>query len=526
MAFTADLGLAGLHPLLYTIELNRTSAVLALESAQGTGTITFDKGRIVDARCGAAEGAEALSVILEWTDGTLRLEAFAAPATRTVEGPNSAVLVVVPTLAREPNPEAKIEGDGQEFSLVHLLELFHFSGAKVRVAVEGGELVLARGTLADARFGEHTGSEALFRVLERGSVPFRAKAEPAAVERTEAPLHAELVGALGKVSDARFLLRRGADDEIAVLRSLVEDLNAGHISREVRIALARRLMPGPSVTPPETLSRLCLDEDETVRSAAKETVETLDLEVLLVLMASPATPMPLLRHLIEVYRSDAEVLAAAAGNPALEEELAVRLAQMADVTVAEALLHSKWGNAVSVREALGRDSGTTGRMARSHEAAEAAKAPVAANAPAGGGKIAKRRPLNTLSLKEQLFLAAGGNQRQQLTLVCSPTPAVACAVITSPRMNDNTAMSIAQLTTANSDALRELVGQKRYSNQYPIARMLAFNPKCPAGAALEVLSRLKDHDLKSLSKSTGVADTVRSAAARMLAQREERRKMK
>lgn len=533
MTLQATLPFVRTRDLLLLLELNRRDAVIAVEGASVAGRIAVEQGRIVDARVGDVTGTAALAPLLAEASGTLRLEPFAEPPARTVDFKGAAELGAAPK-GPLSDDEGTIEGDGALPTIAELLELLLLNGRNARVRYEGGELLVARGTLVEAKASGKHGEDALFALLDQAKVAFTAAPEPAALPAPERPLHAALVAVLDQLFDSLALRRKADRDESAALKPILEDLAAGRIHPEVRAALARRLMAGPDVAPLELVTRLCVDPDDAVRAAAKQTVEALDIELLSALVENPATPMPLVAHLIHVFSDDANLLVSAAENPLLDEEVAIQLAELADPNVAQALLHSKVGLLKSVRDALSRDSNTASRRARSQDAIPStpnpASAPPAATAPAEASpspsksKVAKRRSMASLGLRDQILLAGSGNMRQQLALVCSPTQMVACAVITSPRMNDNMAISIAQLPTVNGEALRDLVHARKYSNQYPIARMLAFNPKTPAGAVLELLQRLKDGDLKQLSRTGGTAEMVRTAATRLLASREDKRK--
>ncbi len=536
MALQAALSFAGFRPLLHVLELNRVDAVVEIVAPGTSGRISLASGRIVDARVGEEAGAAVLARLLALTEGTAKVGPALGAATRTLLEPNAVLLAGPAPLPAEVPADARIEGDGARPGLGEVLELLYFNRRCARVTLAGGAITVARGVFVDAVAGDKTAVAALHALLAAENQPFSVSPAPEPAELPDAPLHIALAAVFEKLADAAYLRRRSDRDEMEQMKSLLEDLAAGNLSPEVRIALARRMMADFEPTPTELLGRLCADPDDGVRAAAKETVEALEMEVLEALIAAPSTSPPLVSHLIEVFAADAQVLVAAASNPVLEEPAAVRLAQLADVSVADALLHSKWSSSTPVRDALARDSSDTMRRAREQFGAfpEAAAEnpggpPSAAGASAGktkgGGKIGKRKSLSSLPLRDQLYLAMTGNQRQQLTLVSSPTAGVAVAVVASPKMNEGMAMSIAGLTTAHADALRELAMNKRYSLQYPIARLLAFNHKCPPLSAIEVLARLKDNDLKQLAKMGGIAENVKQAAARMLLQRLEKRKM-
>lgn len=525
MVLHATIPFVSAREVLLTLELNRLDAVVAIEG-DAVGRITTVKGGIVDARAGDLTGLPALARLVAAATGTLRVEPFVEPAARTIQEESPVRLGDAPEGA-PAEVEGTVTGNGVVLQALHALELLYFNGRAGRLVFAGGEVTVAGGTLVTATAGGKAGDQALHAMIDSGAVPFTLSPAPGATPVPESPLHVSLVAAIEMYNDNLRLRSRAEIDDSERLQPVLADLAAKRLHDDVRLALAHRLMHGLDVAPYEVVTRLCLDAHPGVRAAAKRTVEGLDVGILVALVANPATPGPLVGHLIETFPDDAVLLEAAVAHPLLEEAVAVRIAEMADPNVAEALLKSKWGAVPAVRDAMSRDSNTTVR--RTRRATEASRS--LSDLPSSSlpepktkvRKVAKRKNPGQLSLRDQILLAGSGNMRQQLELACSPTQMVACAVIASPRMSDSMAMSIAQLTTANGEALRELAANKRYSNQYSVARMLAFNPKTPPGSVIDLLDRLSDNDLKTLSKGS-FAEPVKQAAIRKLAIREQKKK--
>jgi hypothetical protein len=55
--------------------------------------------------------------------------------------------------------------------------------------------------------------------------------------------------------------------------------------------------------------------------------------------------------------------------------------------------------------------------------------------------------------------------------------------------------------------------------RYPVLRNLSFNPKTPAGIALQLVRRLSQRDLMLVSRDRNVSETVRRVARDILEHR-------
>jgi hypothetical protein len=79
------------------------------------------------------------------------------------------------------------------------------------------------------------------------------------------------------------------------------------------------------------------------------------------------------------------------------------------------------------------------------------------------------------------------------------------------------------MTTLSEETLRLISNNRKFRKNYVILRALIFNPKSPLEVTLHLLPLIKPVDIKLLSTSKNIADTLRTAAARLMRQRSAER---
>jgi pentose-5-phosphate-3-epimerase len=75
------------------------------------------------------------------------------------------------------------------------------------------------------------------------------------------------------------------------------------------------------------------------------------------------------------------------------------------------------------------------------------------------------------------------------------------------------------MASLTDETLRLIAGNRRFRKNYGITRGLMFNPKTPLEVTLHLLPHMKPMDLKFLTTNKNVADTLRTAATRLMRQR-------
>jgi hypothetical protein len=171
-----------------------------------------------------------------------------------------------------------------------------------------------------------------------------------------------------------------------------------------------------------------------------------------------------------------------------------------------------------------------------HEVAEAeeplAEAAAAAAAAAGSASGVKRvRPqvergrgsalakISKLDVKGRIQLAFKGNKEERAILVRDGTKLVSLSVLDSPKISDSEVEKIANQRNVLEAVLRGIAMKRRFMKNYVIVRNLVFNPRTPLDVSLGLMKHLMPLDLKGLSGSKDVSDTIRKLALKMFKQK-------
>ncbi len=130
-----------------------------------------------------------------------------------------------------------------------------------------------------------------------------------------------------------------------------------------------------------------------------------------------------------------------------------------------------------------------------------------------------------MKVVERIQLALKGNREERMLLIRDPNKLVQRAVLQSPRISEQEVESYAAMTTVSEEVLRRIATNRNYMKNYTILRSLIFNSKTPLDLSLPMINRLLPADLKTLSNSKNVPDTLRTSAQKLLRQRAVRPKL-
>jgi hypothetical protein len=127
--------------------------------------------------------------------------------------------------------------------------------------------------------------------------------------------------------------------------------------------------------------------------------------------------------------------------------------------------------------------------------------------------------LSRLRVVERVQLALKGGRGERLLLIRDPCKVVQRAVLQSPQLSEQEVESFAKMASLSDETLRLIGGNSKFRKNYAIIRGLMFNPKTPLEVTLHLLPHMKAQDLKILTTSKNIADTLRTSAIRLQRQR-------
>jgi hypothetical protein len=130
--------------------------------------------------------------------------------------------------------------------------------------------------------------------------------------------------------------------------------------------------------------------------------------------------------------------------------------------------------------------------------------------------------LAKMNVLERVKLALTGGREERIILIRDPNKVVQRSVLQSPRLTDAEVESFASMTTLTMEILRIIAHNRLWMKSYSIVKNLIFNSKTPLDITMHQLARLTPRDLKILSTSKSVPETLRSTAAKMIVKRTAR----
>ena len=127
--------------------------------------------------------------------------------------------------------------------------------------------------------------------------------------------------------------------------------------------------------------------------------------------------------------------------------------------------------------------------------------------------------LATMNVLQRVKLALTGGREERIILIRDSNKVVQRSVLQSPRLTEAEVESFASMTTLTNEILRIIAHSRSWMKNYAIVKNLIFNSKTPLDITMHQLARLTPRDLKILSTSKSVPETLRSTAAKMIAKR-------
>ena len=91
----------------------------------------------------------------------------------------------------------------------------------------------------------------------------------------------------------------------------------------------------------------------------------------------------------------------------------------------------------------------------------------------------------------------------------------------SPRLTDQEVEAFASMTNLTDEILRLIGKNRNFRKNYNVVRNLLNNGKTPLDVSLGLLPMINPPDLKKLSMNKNIPETLRSAAAKLIRQRNE-----
>jgi len=177
---------------------------------------------------------------------------------------------------------------------------------------------------------------------------------------------------------------------------------------------------------------------------------------------------------------------------------------------------------IGIREFFG-DRGVFPDEIPSLDAADGPSAPLV-EAPAGAdpdpdatpqgedARLSAPQQVAKMGFTRRLTAAFTGSREMRAVLIRDTNKMIAAAVLSSPRLTDSEIESFARMSNVGEDVLRVIATNRVWTKNYGVVLGLVKNPKTPLAMSMNLMARLGERDLSSLSVDRNVPDSLRIAA--------------
>ena len=117
-----------------------------------------------------------------------------------------------------------------------------------------------------------------------------------------------------------------------------------------------------------------------------------------------------------------------------------------------------------------------------------------------------------MTVAQRIGLAMKGSREERAILIRDANKIVAVAVLGSPKMTENEVENIAKMPSLSDEILRIIGNNRAWTKRYGIIAALVRNPKTPVAISMNLLGRLSERDLRSISTDRNVPEVLRITA--------------
>jgi hypothetical protein len=125
--------------------------------------------------------------------------------------------------------------------------------------------------------------------------------------------------------------------------------------------------------------------------------------------------------------------------------------------------------------------------------------------------------LSAMGFTEKLKAAVKGTREMRSILIRDPSKMIAAAVLSSPKVTDAEVAGFARMGNVSEDVLRIIGNNRAWLKNYSVVLALTKNSKTPVAMSMNLMNRLSDRDLATLSTDRNVPEALRMAARKRVA---------
>ena len=124
--------------------------------------------------------------------------------------------------------------------------------------------------------------------------------------------------------------------------------------------------------------------------------------------------------------------------------------------------------------------------------------------------------LQSMNVPQKVQRATKGSREERAILIRDPNKMIALAVLSSPKLTISEIEAFARAGNVGEDCLRVIAMTRAWMKNYNVVAALTRNPKTPIALSMNLLPRLTEKDLRTLSTDRNVPDVLRVSARKKL----------
>jgi hypothetical protein len=124
--------------------------------------------------------------------------------------------------------------------------------------------------------------------------------------------------------------------------------------------------------------------------------------------------------------------------------------------------------------------------------------------------------LQSMNVPQKVQRATKGSREERAILIRDPNKMISLAVLSSPKLTITEVEAFARAGNVAEECLRTIAMTRAWMKNYNVVAALARNPKTPVAISMNLLSRLTEKDLRTLSTDRNVPDVLRVTARKKL----------
>ena len=124
--------------------------------------------------------------------------------------------------------------------------------------------------------------------------------------------------------------------------------------------------------------------------------------------------------------------------------------------------------------------------------------------------------LQNMNVPQKVQRATKGSREERAILIRDPNKMISLAVLSSPKLTITEVEAFARAGNVAEECLRTIAFCRAWMKNYNVVAALTRNPKTPVAISMNLLSRLTEKDLRTLSTDRNVPDVLRVTARKKL----------